>query len=377
MKFVISTSAMRGALATAAKVISPKNTLPILDTVKFSQDGEGRWTFTASDLENHLSMQINIDLQDNPTGMDAFCLPAKALSDMLSAMPEQPLTFDINPNNLEVEVRYQQGRFTFMAIDPIEYPGEVDMQDTALRASMPWSILMDGCTRALPYVADDELRPVMNGIYVDMQPDGLTLAASDGHKLIRRRHPDLPFAERGGFILPHKTVNILKVLPRSEEVKLTVDSRRVRIEGEGYTLSCTQIEGRYPNYNGVIPADNHIHLTADRKLMKDALRRVLSMSNKASSQVVLELLSGGEALKLSAHDYDFSMSGEETMPGTHNATDALRIAFKGTFLNTLLDTAQSEQVTLSFFDPSRACIMTEAEGDDTMLLLLMPMMVND
>lgn len=368
---------MRGALATAAKVISPKNTLPILDCVKLSMDGEGRWTITASDIENHLSMYIDIDVQDNPAGIDSFCMPVKTLSDILSAMPEQPLTFSINPNNREVEVRYLQGKFSFMSYDAIEYPGQTDMRDDTLRATLPWSCLMDGCTRALPYVADDELRPVMNGIYVDMQPNGLTLAASDGHKLIRRRHSDLQFSERGGFILPRKTVNILKVLPKSEALNLTIDERRVLIEGDGYSLQSLQIEGRYPNYNGVIPEGNHIHLTVDRRLMKDALRRILSMSNKASSQVVLELVSGGEAVKLSAHDYDFSTSGEESMQATHNATDALRIAFKGTFLNTLLDTAQSEQIVLSFSDPSRACVMTEAEGDDTLLLLLMPMMINE
>lgn len=376
MKLTISSSAMHGALAIAAKTINSKSALPILDCALISRNSEGDYILTASDQENTLSINLYPIAVDDD--FKPICLPLRTCVDMLSAMPDQPIEFNINLQSLEVQVNYQKGNFTFMAQAADEFPATPDLGEDSLRATLPCKYLVDGCAKELPFIAADELRPVMNGIYFDMQPESLTLAASDGHKLIRRTHTDIACGERGGFILMGKSAGLLKhLLKNGTNVEVISDTRNVRIEGEGFVLVCRQIEGRYPNYNRVFPIGNPIEVLVDRKQLISAIRRTMVMGNKASSIICLHLVAGENALQLSAQNIDFSTSAEETVDAEHNATRGMSIGFNGEFLRLLLDTATSDKVKLFMKSPDVAMIMEEVDGDETLSMLLMPMMIGD
>lgn len=376
MKLTISSAAMHSALALAAKTINSKSALPILDYALISQDSEGNYTLTASDTENTLSISlypIAVEGEFKP-----ICLPIRTCVDMLSAMPDQPLDFNIDYGSLNVQVNYQKGSFSFMAQLTDEYPATPELSADALRTTLPGKYLLEGCAKELPFAGCDELRPVMSGIYFDMQPQSLTLAASDGHKLIRRTHTDIACGEKGGFILSTKSAKLLNLLMKKvTDVTFISDAQNIRIEGSGFNLVCRQIEGRYPNYNSVFPIGNPIELIVDRSQIIGALRRIMVMGNKASCIIRLNLVDGGNIMELSAQNIDFSTSAEEALDVEHNSPRCMSIGFNGDFLRMLLETATSEKVKLFMKSPDVAMIMTEVDGDETISMLLMPMMLTD
>lgn len=378
MELIAPTSVLRGALSLAGKTISTKSALPILDCVLISRNGDGDYLLTASDVENTLSLRIPLTVEGD---FFPVCLPLRTCSDMLSAMPEQPLTFDIDSESLNVTVHYLKGHFSFMAENPEAYPASLKMNDDALRTTLSADCLTDVCARELPFVANDDLRPVMNGIYFDMQPHSLTFAASDGHKLIRIRRPDEQNECSGGFILSSKASSLLRLLldkvAKGEQLSVASDTRNIRFSAGDFTLECRQIEGRYPNYNAVFPSGNSIEVTIDRKALIGAIRRTVVMADKATGILRLKFNSFFKAVELFCQNIDFSTSAEETIEVEFGSDADLAIGFKADYLRTLLETATSDKIKMSLKSPATAMIMTEVDGDSDLSMLLMPMMLND
>lgn len=378
MKFTVSATAMRSALFIATKAISSKNMLPILDYVKldFPQWEDSQMTITGSNLETTITVVLPVSEAE---GLKPVCLPARICSDMLAQLPEQPITFEIDTDSLNVEVRYQNGHYSLTGQLPDEFPATVLADADALRTTIDGALLNRICARLAPYAANDELRPVMNGIYFDFRKERLTTVASDGHRLLRWIHSDIVAKEPGAFILPAGIANVLKTGIKSGEVSVVFDATNIHFttENEGITITCRQIEGRYPNYNSVIPEDNPFTLTVNRLELIAAIRRVQVMSDKNIGIIRLGMKSMDDSVSVDAQNIDFSTSAEESVTGTHNISRPFRIGFKGDFLRTLLETASSDLVDIRLSDPSRASITTEHEGDDSLLLLLMPMMIPD
>ena len=239
-------------------------------------------------------------------------------------------------------------------------------------------MLLNGISRSLFATADDELRPVMNGVYFDIHTDDLTFVASDGHKLVRLRNLSVKSPERASFILPKKPANLLKnVLAKgSEMVSIKFDDNNAYVNCTNFEMVCRLIEGRYPNYNSVIPQENPFKVTIDRVSFLNALKRVSVFSNPASSLVKLQLKES--EMVVSAQDIDFSTSAEEKIVCQFDGTE-LNIGFKATYLIEILSNINSEEVILELADPSRAGLIVPAENEENedLLMLLMPMMLND
>ncbi len=312
------------------------------------------------------------------TGEGVFAVPSKNLLDSLKELPEQPVSFDINDSTLEMNIYYENGKYNFIAQNGDEYPQPKPLKEDAVEINMPADVLFSGINRSLFATADDELRPVMNGIYFDITTDDITFVASDGHKLVRCKSLAIKGAERASFILPKKPANLLKtILPKeSGEVVLTFDDTNAYVKLEHFDLVCRLIEGRYPNYNGVIPQNNPYKVTIDRLLLAAALKRVSVFSNPASSLIKLKISSN--SILISAQDIDFSTSAEETVACVYDGAD-MSIGFKGNYLIDILNNLPSSEVILELADPSRAGIILPAENeeDEDLLMLLMPMMLND
>lgn len=374
MKFDVSSSALLSRLQSISKVIASKNTLPILDSFLFQLEGN-KLTITASDVETRLVTTVDVI---NASGSGLFAVSAKILLEPLKKLPEQPLTFDINDDNMEIFIYFQNGKYNFIGQKGDTYPQQKPLSETAVELTMESHILLNGISRSLFATAEDELRPVMNGIYFDIQTDNTTFVASDGHKLVRLRNNSIQSAGRASFILPKKPANLLKnLLARSEDtVKIQFDENNAYVTTENFEMVCRLIEGRYPNYNGVIPQENPNKLTIDRISFLNALERVAVFSNPASSLVKLQLVN--DQIIVSAQDIDFSTSAEEKIACQYNGTD-LSIGFKGTFLIEILSNINATEIVLELADPSRAGVIvpTENEENEELLMLLMPMVLND
>ena len=374
MRFDVSSTALLSHLQSIGKVIASKNTLPILDNFLFQLE-ENTLTVTASDAETRLVTSLEVM---NAEGSGLFCVSAKMLLDPLKELPEQPLTFDVNDANLEVFIHFQNGKYNFIGQKGDTYPQQKPLSEQAVEVVMDAQLLLNGISRSLFATADDELRPVMNGVYFDFHTDDLTFVASDGHKLVRLRNLSVQSEERASFILPKKPATLLKNLLAKEEglIRLQFDDNNAYVRCTNCEMVCRLIEGRYPNYNSVIPKENPFQVTIDRMFLLNALKRVSVFSNQSSSLIKLHL--EDNLLTVSAQDIDFSTSAEERIPCEYNG-DELSIGFKATYLIDILGNISSTDVILQWADPSRAGLILPLENQENedLLMLLMPMMLND
>ena len=374
MKFIVSSTALFSHLQAISRVINSKNSLPILDCFLLELQ-DGTLSMTASDNETTLSTSIEVNEFD---GDDRLAVSSKTLLEALKEIPEQPLSFQINPSNLEITVQYQNGKYSLMGQNADEYPQTQELGSNAVQVNIPADVLMGGVNRSIFATADDELRPVMNGIYFDITPEDITLVASDGHKLVRCKTFAAHSDEKAAFILPKKPANLLKnLLPKEQgDVQIGFDDRNASFTLENYRMVCRLIEGRYPNYNSVIPQNNPHKATIDRAAFISALRRVSVFSSQASSLIKLSL--SENQMKISAQDIDFSTSAEETIICQYEG-NAMSIGFKSSFLIDILNNLSAQNVVIELADPSRAGVIVpeEQEENEDILMLLMPMMLND
>jgi len=374
MKFDVSSTALLSHLQSISKVIASKNTLPILDCFLFDLAGN-TLTITASDIDTRMVTSVEVM---NADGNGLFAITAKNLLEPLKELPEQPLTFEINEDNMEVMIYFQNGKYNFIGQKGDTYPQQKPLNDNAISITIDARTLLGGIGHTLFATADDELRPVMNGIYFDIHTEDLTFVASDGHKLVRLRNFSIKSPERASFIMPKKPANLLRgILPKeTNTVSIQFDENNVYIKCTNFEMVSRLIEGRYPNYNSVIPQTNPHKLIIDRLFFLNALKRVSVFSNQASSLVKLQLHSN--EMLVSAQDIDFSTSAEEKIMCQFDGND-LSIGFKATYLIEILNNIDAPEVTLQLADPSRAGLIlpSENEEDEDLLMLLMPMMLND
>ncbi len=375
MKFVISSTELLSHLQAISRVISNKNTLPILDIFLF-QLNDKELKITASDLETTLITTISLE---NVTDEGSIAIPARILTDTLKEFPDQPLTFDINNETFAIVITTENGKYNVVGQNGEDFPQlPVIKDDQKTTIKLTADVLLSGITKTLFATADDELRPVMNGIYIELFPDNMTFVASDAHKLVRYRRNDVKADQESAFILPKKPASLLKaILPKEEnEVMLEFDDKNAFFTLSNYKLVSRLVEGNYPSYNSVIPTNNPNKLTIDRLELYNALKRVALFSNQASNLVKLELK--GNQLNVSAQDIDFSISANERLNCQYEGDD-MEIGFKSSFLIEILSNIASTDVLVELSDPSRAGILFPAEkenDDEDVLMLLMPMMIN-
>lgn len=374
MRFVVSSTALLSHLQAISKVINSKNTLPILDCFLLELSGS-TLSLTAADTETRLVTSLEVNEVD---GRGKFAVNAKNLLDPLKELPDQPLTFEINESTLETLIYFHNGKYNFIGQNGDDYPQPKELKESAVSLSIDPQVLFTGLNRALFASADDELRPVMNGVYFDITPDDLTFVASDGHKLVRCKTLAVKGVERASFILPKKPANLLRsILPKEgETVEIKFDENNAYVKMSSYTMTCRFIEGRYPNYNSVIPQNNTNKVILDRLAFLNALKRVSVFSNQASNLVRLQLTD--KSIVVTAQDIDFSTAAEETIPCEYVGTP-MSIGFKSSFLIDILNNVPSSDISLELSDPSRAGLIIPAENqtDEDLLMLLMPMMLND
>ncbi|MCQ2250820.1 MAG: DNA polymerase III subunit beta [Bacteroidales bacterium] len=376
MKFVVSSTELLSRLQSVSRVISSKNTLPILDNFLF-QIQEGTLTITASDLETTMRTRLTLD---NVDGEGVIAIDAKRLTDILKEFPEQPLIFEINSDTMAIDILSDNGKFSVMGQSGMEYPEMQRLNDgNTTSISMPGNTFLKGILKTLFATADDELRPVMNGISVTVAPQGATFAASDAHKLVRYRNQNISCNNNASFILAKKPANMLKNILAKEEgdIQLQFDEKNAYFIMKDYEMICRLVDGQYPNYETIIPTNNPNKLTITRADLVNTLKRVSVFASQASNLIKLELRNS--QVTVSAQDIDFSISAYEKIGAQYDGEE-MSIGFKSAFLIEILNAITSENVVMELSDPSRAGIILplEKESDqEDELMLLMPMMIND
>lgn len=374
MKFVVSSSNLLNHLQAISRVINSKKTLSILDCFLLELKGN-TLSLTAADNESRLQTTIDVS---NEGSDGSVAINAKNLLDPLRELPDQPVTFEINDDTLEVNIFYHNGKYNFIGLKSEEYPEPKQLIDNVMTFRIGAQDLFNGINRTIFATADDELRPVMNGIFFDLTPEGLTFVGSDGHKLVRFINKAVKCEGRSSFIFPKKPANLLKaLLPRETgEVEIRFDEDQAYIVLQDYTLLCRFTEGRYPNYNSVIPKNNPNSVTIDRLSLLNALKRVAVFTNPAIGLIKMQF--SEDSIVVSAQDINFLTSAEETIPCNYHG-NVLNIGFKALFLIDILNNIPSADVRIELSDPSRAGVVFPAENEENedMLALLMPMMLND
>jgi DNA polymerase III subunit beta len=375
MKFVVSSTELLSHLTAISKVISNKSTLPILDNFLFRISDTGL-NITASDSESTLITTLELD---NVEGDGLIAVPAKLLIDTLKEFPEQPLTFQIDTSTFGIQILSENGKYTIVGYDGEDFPETpVAEEDSVATILVNRRALLKGIEKTLFATADDELRPVMNGIYIELTPDFMSFVASDAHKLVRYRRLDAKSDIGSSFIFPKKPAALLKNLLGREEfdVKLQFNDRNAFFKMTNYQLICRLVEGNYPSYNSVIPLNNPNSMVIERLAFFNTVKRVSVFANQASNLVKLAI--GGNQLVVSAQDIDFSISAVERLNCEYEGDD-MEIGFKSTFLQEILSNLPSSEIRLEMSDPSRAGLLLPEEKEDEnedILMLLMPMMIN-
>ena len=373
MRFTLSSTALSSKLVALSRVINSKNALPILGDFLFEIDGNPLY-LTASDSENVMKTQLELTEND---GSFRFAIGNHDLLEAVKGFSEQPITFDVNLEQNLVKISYQNGLFSLPVDNADEYPVAQSVNEFAKTITLPNSVLAENINRTIFATAQDELRPVMNGIYFDLTADNLAVVASDGHKLVRNKIYSVKSEEPAAFILPKKPASLLKNLLGKDggDVTIRFDERNAEINYGDGVLQCRLIEGRYPNYNSVIPQNNPNEVRVDRLGLLAALRRVQPFANDSSNLVRFHV--EGSTLQLDAEDYDFSKTATERMTCDYNGMP-ITIGFKGNAFIEILGNIECPDVVIQLADSSRAGLVLPSEQPENqeVLMLMMPMLIN-
>ena len=371
MKFIVSSTYLLKQLQVLGGVISSSNTLPILDNFLFDLDGP-RLRVSASDLETTMSSVLEVDSQDR----GAIAVPARLLLDTLKTFPEQPLTFVVEDNNT-VEISSSHGKYALAYADGAEFPKAVALADPSTTKIMG-DILATAINKTLFAAGNDDLRPVMSGVFFQFTPESLTFVATDAHKLVKYKRTDVHASEVAEFIMPKKPLNLLRgiLAGKEDEVIVSYNDSNARFTFDNTELICRLIDGKYPNYEAVIPRENPNKLVISRNQVLSSVRRVSIFSNKTTHQIRLKI--AGAELNISAEDLDYSNKAEERLTCAYQGDD-MQIGFNSRFLIEMLGNLDSDDVSLEMSLPNRAGILTPADGleeGEQVVMLVMPVMLN-
>ena len=372
MKFIVSSSALLKQLQQINGVINANTVLPILEDFLFEIEKD-KLTVVATDLET--VMKVHLDIEAKESGK--VCIPAKILIESLKNLAEQPLTFNVDIKTFAIELTSDNGKYKVMGENPDNFPKE-PVADNANSFTMTSAALVTAINKSLFAVSNDDLRPAMTGVFFELDKNGLTCVATDAHRLVKYKRNDVACPKTDTFIVPKKPLNLLKsALPVNEdELTLSYNSNHLFVKHGGTELVCRLIDARFPDYKVVIPVDNPYKLTVNKVDFQNALRRVSVFSNKSTNQVALSI--NGSELQLAAQDVDFSFEGNERMACQYDGED-LQIAFNAKFLIEMLNAAETQEINIELSTSTKAGIIkpTEEDANEELLMLVMPLMLNN
>ena len=323
MKFIISSTELLKNLQILGSILNTNNTLPILDNFLFDIENNNL-TITSSDLETSLSSKISIESSISVK----VAVPAKLLIDILKSLPDQPLTFSLENNILEINSN--NGKYALSYMNGDEFPKSIIIED-ASEIIFDSNVLLNIINSTIFASGNDDLRPVMSGVFFQITSENACFVATDAHKLVKYIRNDIKSESSVEFIAPNKPLNILKsILPEKKaDVKVFYNKTNAIFSFLNFTLICRLIDGKFPNYEAVIPKENPNILEIDRNQLLNSTKRASIFSSKTTNQVKFEIK--GNLLQISAEDLDFNNKAEETLECNYNGED-ITIGFNSRFI---------------------------------------------
>lgn len=371
MKFIVNSTALLKEIQKLNSVISSNNTLPILDNFLFEIQNN-TMKIIASDLEVTMIAIITIESETNGN----ITIPARILTETLKTFTNQPLTFIIDQETFSVEMSSEMGNYKLAGQNADEFPKTPALSRSST-TTFNGQILVNAINKTIFASGNDELRPVMSGVFCELSPEKVNFVATDAHKLVKHTRTDLSSDKTASFILPKKPLNILKNNINEEDVKLEFNETNALFSFNNNTIICRLIDGKYPNYDAVIPQENPNKLTIKTKELLSSIKRVSIYANKTTHQIRLKI--AGSELQISSEDLDFANKAEERLLCEYEGTD-MEIGFNSRFVIDMLNNIGAEEVSLEMSAPNRAGIILPLDGmekgEDT-LMLVMPVMLNN
>lgn len=371
MHFIVSSSQLLRHLSSLSGVLNSSNTLPILDNFLFEL-GPGEAVISASDLETTMTTKLEVKTEDS----GSIGIPAKMLLDILKAFPDIPLTFKVDLATYGVELTSDAGKYKLTGANGEDFPRSPELKEAA-EFQIAAGTLITAINRTLFAAGNDDLRPVMSGIYFEFYEDSVRFVATDAHRLVRYARTDVQGASSAQFIVPKKPLNLLKnAASHAENVVMTYTDSNACFKFDEVTIVCRLIEGKYPNYEAVIPKENPNRMVINRQDFLQAIRRVSIFANKTTHQVRLKV--AGSELHVSAEDLDFANEANERLNCSYTGED-MEIGFNSRFLLDMLNNLSSMEVSLALSAPNRAGIISPTEPEEAgedVLMLVMPVMLN-
>ena len=372
MKFIVSSSLLYKELQNLGGIINSANTIPILDNFLFNIE-KNKLKITSSDLESSMTSEIEVESESN----DSIAISAKLLLDILKTFADQPLTFNKSDKNT-IEISADNGKYSLAYLDGAEFPKEIVIQD-ASETEINADDFLNAINSTIFASGNDDLRPVMSGVFFQFNSDSLKFVATDAHKLVKYERKDYNSENNSEFIMPKKPLQILKGILSSVEGKISIEynESNAKFKFNKNKLTCRLIDGKFPNYEAVIPKENPNVLSINREVFLNSVRRVSIFSNKTTHQVRLKI--AGTSLNISAEDFDYSNKADEKLECDYKGDD-MQIGFNSKFLIEMLNNLDTEMVTLSMSHPNRAGIIrpeNTANKNEDVTMLVMPVMLND
>ena len=372
MNFIVSSTQLQRQLQTLSGVLNTSNTLPILDHVLFELAPQ-QLKITATDLETTISTTIQVESASE----GKLAVPARLLLDTVKTFPEQPLTFSLADNNT-LEISSEQGKYALAYANADEYPQAAEVVD-ASSLSIQGDTLATAINNTIFASGNDDLRPVMSGVFFQLSSSGMTFVATDAHKLVKYERTDVVAPETAEFIMPKKPLNLLKsvLVGSEEEVTVNYNNSNVQFSFDETVVICRLIDGKYPNYEAVIPKENPNVMSINRVQLLNTVKRVSIFSNKTTHQIRLRI--AGAELHISAEDIDYSNKAEERLTCSFQGDD-MQIGFNARFLTEMLSNLSSDEIQLELSLPNRAGIITPVDGlneGEQVTMLVMPVMLNN
>jgi len=372
MKFIVSSTEMLKKIQTIGGIINSNNTMQILDHFLFQLEGN-QLHISASDLETTMSALIKVESED--TG--EIAVPAKLLLETLKTFPEQPLTFLVLENST-IEISSDYGKYSLAYANAEDFPNPIELQE-ASKSIINADVIATAINKTLFATGNDEMRPVMNGIFFQFTNEGLKFVGTDAHKLVKYSREDISVEDEAQFIMPKKPLTLLKNTLAGEEFDVLVEytDSNAKFTFNNFVLTCRLIDGKYPNYEAVIPKDNPNKLVIDRQQFLNSVRRVSIFSNKSTHQIRMKI--AGAELKISAEDIDYSNKAEERLTCEYQGDD-MEIGYNSRFLLEMLSNLTSSSIQLEMSLPNRAGILTPIDGleeGERVTMLVMPVMLGN
>ncbi|MCQ2314067.1 MAG: DNA polymerase III subunit beta [Bacteroidales bacterium] len=374
MKFIISSLKLQKAIVSLSGVLNSNNALPILDDFLFEMS-DGILKVTACNLETRMTVTIKPEMMD---GTFSVTIPARFFIDLMKSLPDIPVSITIDENTLGIEVSTGEGRYKMVGHKSEEYPKEQPL-DNPVKWEIPADVIACGFDKTISATANDEDRPIMNGVLMDMTNEMLTFVATDAHKLVRYRRVDVKSENGASFVIPKKPIGQLKnslANKADEMVTVEFDKKNAKFTFDDFSLQCRLIDGTYPKYNSVIPQESPNKLIVDRMSLVSAMKRVSIFSSKATSQIRFKIT--GQELILTAEDLDYYNEAKERLTCNYTGND-MEIGFNSRFFQEMLANVSQQEVQIGLTSPERPGVITPVDNqneNEDILMLLMPVMLN-